>query len=76
MQNLRRHWWPDLAKNHLAEGYTQNRAAGLDAAATAINLSPVLGKQSKYVANICVGVAGVIGAACTPYASDGVYLSS
>ena len=62
-----------VAKNHLAEGYTQNRAAGLDAAATAINLSPLLDKQSKYVANICVGVAGAVGAACTPYASDGAW---
>lgn len=62
-----------MAKNFLSEGYTQNRATGLDAAATAINTSPVTGKQSKYVGNICVGVAGAVDVPCAPYASDGIW---
>ena len=62
-----------VVKTHLSESYTQNRATGLDAVATAINLSPVAEKQSKYVANICVGTPGAVGAACAPYATDGAW---
>ncbi|ART49848.1 pilin [Acidovorax carolinensis] len=62
-----------VAKTFLSEGYTQDRAAGLNSAATTINLSPLSDKQSKYVANVCVGVAGVVGAACAPYTSDGAW---
>lgn len=61
------------AKNYLSEGYTQDRTTGLNAAAVAINLSPVTGKQSKYVANVCVGAAGTAATACPPYVADGVW---
>lgn len=59
------------AKNMLSEGYTQDRVIGLDAAAGAINDAPVSEKQSKYVGNVCVGVAAVVGAACAPFVPDG-----
>jgi type IV pilus assembly protein PilA len=62
-----------VVRTFLSEGYTQNRAIGLDAAATAFNLSSITEKQSKYVANICVGVVGAVGVACTPYISDGAW---
>ncbi|RZJ62823.1 MAG: pilin [Acidovorax sp.] len=61
------------AKNYLAEGYTQDRATGLNAAAVALNLSTVASKQSKYVANVCVGSPGAAVTACAPYVSDGVW---
>ena len=60
-------------KNHLSESYTQNRATGLDAVATAINQGSVAERQSKYVANICVGAPGAVGAACAPYVPDGAW---
>lgn len=62
-----------VVKTLLSEGYTQNRVAGMDAAAAAVNSSPVASKQSKYVANICVGTAGAPGAACAEFSSDGVW---
>lgn len=60
-----------VAKLALSEGYTQNRVNGLDAAAGAVNQASVTEKQSKYVANVCVGAAGAPGANCAPYVSDG-----
>jgi type IV pilus assembly protein PilA len=60
-------------KNYLSEAYMQNRVSGLDAAATAINLIPVIEKQSKYVANICVGAPGTRGVMCPIYTPDGVW---
>lgn len=62
-----------VVKTFLSEGYTQNRVTGLDAAASAVNLSPVTSKQTKYVANICVGVAGAAGAACPVFSPDGAW---
>lgn len=62
-----------IAKNYLSEAYTQNRVSGLDAAAVAFNLSPVAEKQSKYVANICIGAPGAGGVACKPYTADGAW---
>lgn len=62
-----------VVKTLLSEGYTQNRIAGLDAAASAVNSSSVIGKQAKYVANICVGTPGVPGAACAEFSSDGAW---
>lgn len=62
-----------VVKTFLSEGYTQNRAVGLDAAAIAFNLNPVAEKQSKYVANICVGAAGAPGVVCPSYVSDGAW---
>ncbi|MGE4593877.1 pilin [Alcaligenes sp.] len=61
------------AKGLLGEGYTQNRVVGLDSAAMAINQIPLADKQSKYVANLCVGAAGAVGVACAPYTSDGAW---
>ena len=58
-------------KNLLSEGYTQDRVAGLNAAAVAFNQIPPAEKQSKYVGNLCVGAAAVTGAACAAYAPDG-----
>lgn len=58
------------AKNLLTEGYTQDRVTGLNGAASAINSTAVAQKQSKYVGNVCVGVAAVSGAECAPYAPD------
>ena len=62
-----------VPKNMLSDGYTQDRVAGLNAAAVAINLIPVTEKSSKYVANYCVGTPGAVGAACTPYTPDGTW---
>jgi type IV pilus assembly protein PilA len=62
-----------IVRTFLSEGYTQNRVVGLDAAATAFNLSSITEKRSKYVANICVGVVGAVGAPCAPYLSDGAW---
>ena len=59
------------AKNMLSEGYAQDRAIGLDAASGAINSAPASEKQSKYVGNVCVGVAAISGAACAAFAPDG-----
>lgn len=61
------------AKTFLSEGYTQDRTAGLNSAATTINLSALSDKQSKYVANICVGAAGAVGVTCAPYTPDGAW---
>lgn len=62
-----------VPKNMLSDGYTQDRVAGLNAAAVAINLIPLTEKTSKYVANFCVGTPGAVGAACTPYTPDGAW---
>ena len=59
------------AKNMLSEGYMQDRVTGLNVAATVINTGPASQKQSKYVGNVCVGVAAAVGAACTPFVPDG-----
>lgn len=61
------------AKSILSEGYTQDRATGLNAAATAINDTPVAQKESKVVGNICVGSAGLVSTPCSPYVSDGAW---
>ena len=58
-------------KSVLSEGYNQDRVTGLNAAATAINATPVSEKASKSVANVCVGSAGAAATACTPYVADG-----
>lgn len=62
-----------VPKSLLSEAYTQNRVAGLNAAAVVINQMPLQEKASKYVANVCVGVAGVPGAPCPPFAPDGAW---
>jgi type IV pilus assembly protein PilA len=59
------------AKSMLSEGYTQNRAIGLTSAASAINSTPVAQKQSKVVANVCIGGAGVMDTPCDPFVDDG-----
>jgi type IV pilus assembly protein PilA len=55
------------AKLLLSEGYSVDRVTGLNAASAAINNVPVAQKQSKYVANVCVGVAGMVNTPCAPY---------
>lgn len=60
-----------IPKLLLTEGYLQDRVAGLNTAAVTFNRIPVAEKQSKYVGNLCVGSAGLSGAACVEYASDG-----
>jgi type IV pilus assembly protein PilA len=62
-----------VPKMLLSDGYAQDRVSGLNAAATAINGIPAAPKQSKYVANYCVGAAGAVGAACAPYVPDGLW---
>lgn len=62
-----------VAKNFLSDAYNQDRVTGLNAAASALNLSPVKEKQSKYVGNICVGAPGMTGVACAPYSADGIW---
>lgn len=62
-----------VAKSIMSEGYTQDRTAGLNASAIAVNLSPVAEKQSKYVANVCVETPGAVGAACTPFAGSATW---
>lgn len=59
-----------VAKTLLTDGYTQDRVTGLNAAAGAINQAPVSEKASKYIANLCVGTPGAVGANCTPYVPD------
>ena len=55
------------AKLMLTDGYTVNRAGGLDAASAAINAMPASVKQSKYVGNYCVDTPGAVGVACPPF---------
>lgn len=62
-----------MAKTLMADGYTQDRVTGLNAAAGAINRVPVSEKTSKYVANVCVGAPGAVGVNCTPYVPDNVW---
>lgn len=57
-------------KNMMSEGYSADRINGLNAIATAYNLVPLAEKRSKYVANICVGTPGPVGALCTPFAGS------
>ena len=56
-------------KGVLSEAFQSGGIGGLDAAATAINVTPVAQTLSKYVGNICVGTAGATNAQCTAFAS-------
>lgn len=58
-------------KNMMSEGYSTDRVNGLNATATAYNLVPLVEKTSKYVANVCIGAPGGVGAACAPFAGGG-----
>lgn len=58
------------AKTAMSESYASDSIAGLNAMATTYNVTPLADKQSKYVANICVGAAGVAGAICAPFAAS------
>lgn len=57
----------------LSDGYMQDRVAGLNAAAIAINEIAPEQKLSKYVGNFCVGAPGATGVPCAPYAPDGTW---
>lgn len=60
-------------KNMMSEGYSVDRVTGLNATATAYNQVPLADKTSKYVANICVGAPGTVGAMCAPFAGGGTW---
>jgi type IV pilus assembly protein PilA len=57
------------AKGLLSEAFQSNGIGGLTAASTALNIVPLAEKTSKYVGNVCVGTAGVVGTICTPFAA-------
>lgn len=61
------------AKTFMSEGYGADSVAGLNAAATAFNIVPLVDKQSKYVANMCVQTPGLVGALCTPFAASATW---
>jgi type IV pilus assembly protein PilA len=58
------------AKLAMSEAYAGDYTAGLNAMAVAYNAIPLEEKQSKYVANVCVGAAGVAGVTCDPFISS------
>jgi type IV pilus assembly protein PilA len=58
------------AKNMMSESYSVDRTAGLNAAAVGFNLIPLAEKQSKYVANLCIGAPGAVGVICPPFAAS------
>ncbi|MDZ7910101.1 MAG: pilin [Gemmobacter sp.] len=60
-------------KGMMSEAYSVDRVTGLTATATAYNLVPLAEKTSKYVANICVGAPGAVGAMCAPFAGGGTW---
>lgn len=62
-----------VAKAIMSEGYTQDRVAGLNASATAVNMVPLADKQSKYVANVCIGAPGAIGTICSAFAGSATW---
>lgn len=58
------------AKTVMSELYISDSITGLNAMATAYNIIPLVNKQSKYVANICVDAAGVAGTPCAPFVAS------
>jgi type IV pilus assembly protein PilA len=60
-------------KGMMSEAYSVDRVTGLTATATAYNLVPLAEKTSKYVANICIGAPGAVGAMCAPFAGGGTW---
>ena len=58
------------AKTSMSEAYSADSIAGLNAMSVAYDLIPLAQKESKFIANICVGAAGVAGTICTPFTSS------
>lgn len=61
------------AKSEMTEAFAADGTSGLNSMASAFNLAPLSTKESKYVANICVGTAGVAGAICTPFGGSATW---
>ena len=60
-------------KGAMSEGYSVDRTAGLNATAVGFNLIPLAEKQSKYVANLCIGAPGAVGVICPPFAGSATW---
>lgn len=58
------------AKTSMSEAYAADNVAGLNAMASAYNLILLSQKRSKFIANICVGTAGVAGSICTAFVNS------
>ena len=58
------------AKTAMSEAYLADNVAGLNAMASAYNTVLLPQKRSKFVANICVGAAGVAGTICAPFVAS------
>lgn len=58
------------AKTTMSEAFLSDSIAGLNGTAAAFNVVPLAQKQSKYVANVCVGSAGTESAICTPFTAS------
>jgi type IV pilus assembly protein PilA len=52
------------AKSLLSEAFQTDSVTGLIAATTAFNVVPLNQKESKFVGNTCIGIAGVTGTIC------------
>lgn len=58
------------AKTAMTEAFVAGGVGGLSAMGTAYNVVPLAEKQSKYVANICVGTPGIAGTICPVFAAS------
>lgn len=59
-----------VPRDMLNDAYQTDNVSGLNAAAAAVNSTPAVQKQSKYVGNYCVGSAGAVGAPCPVAPAD------
>jgi type IV pilus assembly protein PilA len=60
-------------KTSMSEAFLADNIAGLNAISVGYNLIPVAEKQSKFIANICVGTAGIADTICPPFTSSGTW---
>lgn len=58
------------AKTAMSEAFASDGIGGLSAMGTAFNVIPLAEKQTKFVANICVGAPGVAGTICPVFAAS------
>lgn len=61
------------AKTAMSEAYSTDNISGLNAMAAAHNLIAFAEKQTKYVANTCVGTVGTAGVICPPFVASATW---
>lgn len=57
-------------KTTMSDAFSSDNIAGLNGTSKALNAIALSEKQSKYVANICIGAAGAAGITCTPFVAS------